>query len=224
MFSEADMTLTGLASLLVGCLDGARTRGDKLLCLTNSSQPKTVEIGKVVTGTAGTLALYDGVSPEVLKAATRRTQRLATTLITSPCVQEERVPRPQTPPARWACRDRVILAVKSYCGQNSLTHHTAADVGANLLAKEWHHGYGSGGGEPIRFVVATREVTGSFVAVGERHGGKNLEAGASLAQILSVRLLLSLQVDQTVAHPKLTAAFRTPWYLNCLAMDNQKEA
>lgn len=80
------MTLTGLASLLVGCLDGARTRGDKLLCLTNSSQPKTVEIGKVVTGTAGTLALYDGVSPEVLKAATRRTQRLATTLITSPCV------------------------------------------------------------------------------------------------------------------------------------------
>lgn len=86
MFSEADMTLTGLVSLFFGCLDGARLLGDKLLCLTNSSKPKTVEVGKVVTGTARTLALYEGVSPEILKAATGRSQRLASTLITCPCV------------------------------------------------------------------------------------------------------------------------------------------
>lgn len=80
------MTLTGLAALAVGCLDGARSRDDKLLCLTNSSQPKAVEVGKVVTGTTRTLALYKGVSPEILKAATRRSQRLATAFITCPCV------------------------------------------------------------------------------------------------------------------------------------------
>lgn len=74
----------------------------------------------------------------------------------------------------------MILAVKRHCGRNCLAHHTAADVGDNLLAKEWHHGNGSGGGEPIGFVIATRVVTGGFVAVGERHGGENREAGASL--------------------------------------------
>lgn len=54
-------------------------------------------------------------------------------------------------------------------------------MGANLLAEEGHHGYGSGGGEPIGFVVATGVVAASFVAVGERHGGENTETGASLA-------------------------------------------
>lgn len=207
LFSEADVTLTGLLSLLVSCLDGARFGGDKLLCWTNSSQPKTVEVGKVVTRTTCTLALNEGVSPEILKTAARRSQRLATTLITCSCVlkgkgqwytltksiflsyaqifyhthQEEGVSRPQAPPARWACWDFMILAVKCHCRRNCLTHHTAADVGANLLAKKWHHGYGSGGGEPIGFVVTTREVTGSFVAVGKRHCGENREAGASLA-------------------------------------------
>ena len=80
------MTLTGLAPLLVRCLDGARPLGDKLFCWTNSSQPKTVEVGKVVTGPARTLALYEGVSSEILKAAARGRKRLATTLITGPCV------------------------------------------------------------------------------------------------------------------------------------------
>lgn len=85
------MTLTGLAALLVGCLDGARSGGDKLLCLTNSSQPETVEVGKVVTGTTCTLALYEGVSPEILKAATGRRQRLSTALITCPCVLKRNI-------------------------------------------------------------------------------------------------------------------------------------
>jgi len=197
------VTLADLAPLLVGCLDGAGPLGDELLRLADSGQPKTVEVGKVVTRAARTLALYEGVSSEILQAASRRSQRLATTLIPCPCVlkrrsaaeytlrnktaclfhthnkyyyhthQEERVPGPQTPPASWAWGHYVILAVKSHCGRNCLTHHTAADVGANLRAGEGHHGYGGGGGEPIGFVVATRVVTGGFVAVGERHGGEN---------------------------------------------------
>ena len=80
------MTLTSPVSLLVGCFDGVLLGGDELICLTNSSQPKTVEVGKVVTGTLRTLALYEGVSSEVFKAATRRGQRLAATLITCSCV------------------------------------------------------------------------------------------------------------------------------------------
>lgn len=80
------MTLTGLVSLLLSCFDGARPLGDELICLTNSSQPKTVEVGKVVTGTPRTLALYEGVSSEVLKAASRRGQRLAASFITCSCV------------------------------------------------------------------------------------------------------------------------------------------
>lgn len=92
MFSEADMTLAGLAPLLVSCLDSARSRGDKLLCRTNSSQPKTVEVGKVVTGSTRTLALNKGLSPEILKAATGRRQRLPTTLIACPCVLKRNIP------------------------------------------------------------------------------------------------------------------------------------
>lgn len=51
------MTLTGLASLFLGCFKGARPRGDKLIVLTHSGQPKTVEVGKVVAGTSCPLAL-----------------------------------------------------------------------------------------------------------------------------------------------------------------------
>lgn len=197
------MTLTGPAALPVGCLDGARIWDDELLRVTNSGQPKTVEVGKVVTGTPCTLALYDWVSPEILEAATGRRQRLSTTLIACSRAlkrsvllvnrvfllrtmldrthQEERVSLPQTPPARWAHRHRVILTMKRHRGRNGLANYTPANVGSNLLAKEWHHGYGSRGGEPIGFIVATGEVTGGFVAVGERHGGENRETGASLA-------------------------------------------
>ena len=85
-FSEADITLTGLASLFVICFDGARPRGNKLLFLIHRCQPKTVEVGKVVTGATPTLALYEGMSSEILKAATRRGQRLATTFVTCPRV------------------------------------------------------------------------------------------------------------------------------------------
>lgn len=82
LFPEADMTLTGLVSLLLSSFDGAGLQCDKLLSLTHSSQPKAVEVGKVVTGSLCTLALYKRVSSEILKAATRRCQRLATTFIT----------------------------------------------------------------------------------------------------------------------------------------------
>lgn len=200
------MTLTGLSALLFTCLEGPRTRDDKLLQLTNSYQPKTVQVSKVVAGIARTLALNDGVSPEILEATTSRCQRLSAALVTCSSVltenipsvkthhtnpkmkslfdlshREERVSRPQTPPARRACRDRGILAVKRHCRWNSLTHHTAADVGQDLLAKDRHHWYWCGGGEPVGFVITTRVVAGSFVAIGERHGGENREAGASLA-------------------------------------------
>lgn len=134
------MTLTGLSALLFTCLQGPRTRDDKLLKLTNSYQPKTVQVGKVVAGVACTLALNDGVSPEILKAAPSRCQRLSAALVPCSSVltenipsvkshcrnpkmknvsdlshREERISRPQTPPTRWACRDRGILAVKRHC-------------------------------------------------------------------------------------------------------------
>lgn len=95
--------------------------------------------------------------------------------------QKKRISHPQTPPARWACRDHVILAVKRHCRRDRLANYTAADVRANLPTNEGHHWYWSVGGEPKGFVIATREVTGGFIAVGERHGGENREAGASLA-------------------------------------------
>lgn len=71
--------------------------------------------------------------------------------------------------------------MERHCRSNCVAHNTAADVRANLLAKERHHGYGRSGGEPIGFVIATRVMTCSFVAVGERHGGENRKTRASLA-------------------------------------------
>lgn len=64
----------------------------------------------------------------------------------------------------------MILAMEHNCRGNCLANNAAADVGANFLAKNWHHRNWSGGGEPVRFIVAAGKVTGSFVAVGERHG------------------------------------------------------
>lgn len=36
----------------------------------------------------------------------------------------------------------------------------------------------------------------------------------TLTKILSVSFFLSFQVHHTVAHPELSAALRTQWYLN----------
>lgn len=80
------MTVTALGSLFIICFYGARSRGNKLLCLIHSSQPKTVEVGKVVAGTSHALALDEGMSSKILQAAARRGQRLATASITCPCV------------------------------------------------------------------------------------------------------------------------------------------
>lgn len=60
------MTQTGLTALSVRCLNGARSWGHKLLCLRNGSQPKAVEVVKVVAGSLWALALDDGVSPKIL--------------------------------------------------------------------------------------------------------------------------------------------------------------
>lgn len=56
-------------------------------------------------------------------------------------------------------------------------NNTATDVGANFLANNWHHRNGSGGVEPVRFIIAAGKIC---VAVRESHGGENGEAGASL--------------------------------------------
>lgn len=80
------MTLTGLLSLFVSCFDGAGLGSDKLLCLAHSCQPKTVEVGEVVTRAARSLALYKGMSSEILKAATRGGQRLSAAFVACPGV------------------------------------------------------------------------------------------------------------------------------------------
>lgn len=72
--SEADITLAGFAALLVGCFNGVRCYRCKLPCPAHSGQPKTVQVGKVVTGAPCTLALNEWVSSEILKAATRGAQ------------------------------------------------------------------------------------------------------------------------------------------------------
>lgn len=157
-----------------------------------------------MAGVACTLALNDGVGPEVLKAAASRRQRLSAALITCSSVltdnilsvktitmqnpkmknlfshREERVSGPQTPPAWWARRDGRILAVKRHCRWGSLTHHTAANVGYDFLAKDRHHGYWCSGGEPVGFVITTGVIASGFVAIGERHSGENWEARTSL--------------------------------------------
>lgn len=71
---KADITLAGFASLLVSCFNGVRRCGGKLLCQIHSSQPKTVQVGKVVTGAPRSLALNEGVSSEILEAATGGSQ------------------------------------------------------------------------------------------------------------------------------------------------------
>lgn len=75
------MTLTGHASLFVSCFDGAGLGSDKLVCLAHSCQPKTVEVGKIVTRASCALALYEWMSSEILKAAARGGKRLAAAFV-----------------------------------------------------------------------------------------------------------------------------------------------
>lgn len=86
------MTLAGPAALIFTRFEGPKTWDDKLLRLTNSYQPKTVQVGKVMAGIACTLALNDGVSPEVLEAATSRCQRLSAALVTRSSVLTDNNP------------------------------------------------------------------------------------------------------------------------------------
>lgn len=97
---EADVTLAGPSALILTCFEGLRTWDDKLLQLTNSYQPKTVQAGKVMAGIACTLALNDGVSPEVLEAATSRCQRLSAALVTCSSVLTDNNPSVKLSPCK----------------------------------------------------------------------------------------------------------------------------
>lgn len=224
LISEADVTLAGCAALLVLRLDGEGAFGDKLLGRMDRGQPVTVQVGKVVTGTASTLTLHERVSPEVLQAAPRRAERLSAALVARSRVQEEGVARPQAPPPGGAGGDGLVLAVEGSHGRAGLTHHTAADVGDDLRAEERHHGYGGGGGQPAGLVVAAGIVAGGAVAVGERHGGEDAQAGAGLTKILRVSALLRLQVNQAVAGPEQGAASGAQRDVHRLAVDHHQEA
>lgn len=93
---------------------------------------------------------------------------------------EEGVANPETPPAFGTLWDGNVLAVDSHSLGWCFTHRAATDVLGDLVAADGHHGYRSGGGKPIGFIIAAGVVAHFvYVAINKRHGAEASQAGAS---------------------------------------------
>lgn len=90
---------------------------------------------------------------------------------------QEWVPDPKALPGPRTRGDGLVLAVHRHRLSRGLTHSTAADVGADLLFREWHHGQGCSAGQPIGSVISLGIVAHLVdVAVGKGQCTKHRKA------------------------------------------------
>lgn len=89
----------------------------------------------------------------------------------------------------------MVLTVDSHRLGWGLTHHTAADVRADLFLGEWHHRKRSCTGQPVGLVISLGVVAHLVdVAVRKGQSAKHRQTRSCQTKILIVRLLLSFHV------------------------------
>ena len=103
-----------------------------------------------------------------------------------------------------------------------LTHSTPTDKRLNSGSTDWHHGNLYICGQPIT-VIVSRSVVALLVYVTKKvwHGGETSHTRSRRTEILSMRSIVTLNVQQTVASPQSSQIQRTVRYFSRLAVDHQ---
>lgn len=110
-------------------------------------------------------------------------------------------------------------------GTRRLANNAATDVRLYGWCRYWHHGHSLTGGEPVAVVIPRRVLAlAKDVAEQVRHRGELLETRARTAEVLSMRRVVALDVQVTVAVPEFPVGEGAAWYIGTLAVFNDNEA
>lgn len=189
-------------------------------------KPKAVSV-RVVIASSTAVALDEGGASELLQTRAGGGEGLARAFSPGAGVHHKGVADPERGPAGGALRDLDGLAVHGHHHGRSLTHSTPADEGPDVLPRDGSHGHGHGlrGGQPVGVVVAGREVADIVdVTEEEGHGTELPQTAARRAQVLAVRPLVALHVEQRVAVVEDFGPRRALGVVCCLTVPGHKEA
>lgn len=107
----------------------------------------------------------------------------------------------------------------------TLADRASRDVLPNRVLGDRHHRQRLVSAQPERLVVSRRVVADLVeVAEHERHRGEALQTRTSEAQVLVVRLEITLDVEQRKAIPKFVHSIRTLGYVRRLTVFDQQNS
>lgn len=139
--------------------------------------------------------------------------------------QNKTVSNPQrTPPIR-TFRKRQRLAVDSYHIGWSFANYTSRYIFSYILLFNRHHRNWKAGRQPVRFIVSASVITDVVViAEQEWHGGEFTHARPCYTQILTVRLLVSFDVEQGISVPKFHMSGFTLRHFDALTVPDKQSS
>lgn len=222
---HAHLAATDVRAQLPGLQGGRRGLLEHLAPL-YGGEPEAVGVCIVIAGPAA-VALDEWGTSELLQTGAGGSQGLARTFGTGTGVHHKGVANPEGGPAAGALRDLDGLAVHCHHHGRRLAHRTPADEGPDAVPGDGRHGHGHGLGrrQPVRVVVPGREVADVVdVAEEEGHGAELAQAAAGRAQVLAVRPLVALHVEQRVAVVEDLGARRTLGVVCGLTVPGHEEA
>lgn len=151
---------------------------------------------------------------------------MARTFGTSTGVHHEGIANPEGGPAAGALRNLDGLAVHGHHHGRSLAHRTPANERSDIVAGDGRHRHGHGlrGGQPVGVVISGGEVAHVVdVTEQEGHRAELAQAAPSRAQVLAVRPLVALHVEQGVPVVKNFGPRRTLRVIRGLTVPGHQE-
>lgn len=207
-------------------LEGLRLGFPEHLVLFDDGEPEAVGVAVVITRPSP-VTLDEGRAPELLQTGARRRQGLSRALGPRAGVHHEGVADPQSLPAGGTRGDLDGLTVDCDDHGWDLTNRTPADVRFDALSGDRGHGHGHGlgRGQPVRVVVPRGKVTNVVdVTEHEGHSAEATQTAARRTEVLSVRPLVALHVEQGVAVVDEVTALGAEGHLCGLAVSGDEEA
>ena len=200
--------------------------GHELVLILNDGQPEAVSVVVEVTSTSR-VAFDEGRSPEFFKARTWRRQQSSATRFAGAGVHQEGVTDPHWHPFFWAFRDLSVLRVNSQDRSVRLADGTPGDVSFEISSSNGPHVHWVSlvSRQPVRVVVPLSILALLVQAASQVwHGAEALETRTSRAEILVVRSLVTLHVQEGVTRPDGRSSHRASWGGTSLRVSSEHDA
>jgi hypothetical protein len=222
---DADLTSGDLVSGTNSALESLQLWVSELLASADSSHPEGETVGKELASASGASALNEWSGSEVFKARAWAKEVLSATVGTFAGVSEEGVTHPHGVVSGWAVWDLSGLRVDGNDGRWSFAYVTSGDVWSDRLGLNGHSWDWLGSSQPVALGVSAG-VSADLVdtAEGGWHSAKLLGARTGGTEILSMMVVVTDSVQETVTVPEGNGASWAAWVLSGLTVSSENDA